>query len=579
MKSASGGLQVIRFGTFELDVCAGEIRKQGVRIKLPEQPLRVLELLLKNPGQLVTREELRRNLWPTNTLVDFDHGVNRAINRLREALGDSAESPRFIETLAKRGYRFLADPSADATQIRSLLVLPLENLSGDPEQEYFALGMTEALTTHLAKIGALRVISRTTAMYYKRAQKTLPEVARELGIDGVVEGSVLRAEGRVRISAQLLHAPTDTHLWAESYDRDMRDILVLQTEVASAIVQEIKVKVTTLERTQLDRTPAIIPEAYDAYIRGRYYWSKRTVGGFRLAAESFEEAIVRDPRYAAAYAGLADCYGLCGWYGITSPEHGCAKARSLALRAIDIDPNVPEAHASLAWAVQFYDYDFVRAEWEFRRAIEIDRHYMPAHYWYSISLSWQGRIDDAIAEAKNAIHLDPLSPQAHPMLGLAYYCARQYEEMAAHSRHTVEFYPDFPVGHWALGWAALEMSMHDLAIAEFKLAVQYSGGATLLRALLAQAHALAGHRHEAQQMLQELLQNANHEYVMPYVIGQIHVALGQIDDAIRWLETGWQERAAWMPFLKTDPRMDVLRSDPRFVELMGRINFPRVGAH
>src|SRR5215470_11105008 len=251
MKSASGGSQAIRFGTFELDVCAGELRKQGVRIKIPEQPLCVLELLLKNPGQLVTREELRRNLWPTNTLVDFDHGLNRAINKLREALGDSAESPRFIETLAKRGYRFLADPSANATHIRSLLVLPLENLSGDPEQEYLADGLTEELTTRFAKIGALRVISRTTAMYYKRARKPLPEIAAELGVEVVLEGSLICAAGRVRISAQLLHAPTDTHLWADSYDRDVRDILTLLSETAQAIVREIQVKLTPHEQMQL----------------------------------------------------------------------------------------------------------------------------------------------------------------------------------------------------------------------------------------------------------------------------------------------------------------------------------------
>jgi TolB-like protein/Tfp pilus assembly protein PilF len=579
MKSASGGLQAIRFGTFELDVCAGELRKRGVRIKLPDQPLRVLELLLKNPGQLVTREELRRNLWPTNTLVDFDHGLNRAINKLREALGDSAESPRFIETLAKRGYRFLADPSANATQIRSLLVLPLENLSGDPEQEYFALGLTEALTTHLTKIGALRVISRTTAMYYKRTHKTLPEIARELGIDGVIEGSVLRAEGRVRISAQLVHAATDTHLWAESYDRDMRDILSLQSEVASAIVKEIQVKLTPQEQMQLERAPVIDAQAYDAYLRGRYYWSKRTLEGSRRAVQSFEEAIVREPRYAAAYAGLADCYGIRGYYAMVSPQEGCAIGKKIALQAIEIDPHAAEPHTSLAWALQYYDYDFLMAEKEYRRSIELDPRYIVAHYWLSMSLGWQGRFEEAIAEAKYAINLDPLSIAANPFLCMAYVCSRQYEQMAAQARRTMDLYPEPPPSHWALGWAALEMANYDLAIAEFKRAVDYSGGATLFRAMLAEAYAVAGDSEEAQGMLRELLENAAREYVTPYMIARIHAALGQGDEAFRWLEIGWQERAAWMPFLKVDPRMDVLRGDPRFVQLMGKINFPPVSAH
>jgi TolB-like protein len=407
-------------------------------------------MLLANPGQVVTREELRSKLWPSNSFVDFDHGLNRAINKLREALGDSADNPRFIETLAKRGYRFRADLAADATQVRSLLVLPLENLSGDPEQEYFAVGLTEALTTHLANIGALRVISRTTATYYKRVQKPLPEIARELGVDGVIEGTVLRAEGRVRISAQLLHAPTDTHLWAGSYDRDLRDILVLQTEVASAIVKEIQVKVTPQEQTQLDRTPVTDAQAYDAYLRGRYYWSKRTIDGIRRAIQSFEEAIAREPRFAAAHAGLADCYGIRGYYAFASPEEGCAKGKKIALQAIEIDPNAAEPHTSLAWALQYYDYDFVAAEREFRRSIELDPSYIVAHYWLSMTLGWQGRFEEAIAESKDAIHLDPLSVAANPFLAMAYLCSRQYEQMAAHARRTIELYPAFlrVTGHW-----------------------------------------------------------------------------------------------------------------------------------
>jgi TolB-like protein/Tfp pilus assembly protein PilF len=578
MKSSSGGFQAIRFGTFELDVCAGELRKQGVRIKLPEQPLRVLELLLKNPGQLVTREELRRNLWPTNTLVDFDHGLNRAINKLREAIGDSVESPRFIETLAKRGYRFLADARADASQVRSLMVLPLDSLSQDPEQAYFAVGLTEALTTTLAKISALRVVSHTTATYYKHVHKPLPEIARELGVDGVIEGSVLRAEGRVRITVQLLHAPTDAHAWAESYDREMRDILALQSEVANAIVKEIKVKLTPQEQTQLERTQVIDAEAYDAYLRGRYYWSKRTIEGSRRAVRSFEQAIACEPRYAAAYAGLADCYGIRGYYAMVPPQEGCAKGKMIALQAIEIDPHASEPHTSLAWALQYYDYDFVAAEREYRRSIELDPRYIVAHYWLSMSLGWQGRFDEAIAEAKYALNLDPLSIAANPFLCMAYLCSRQYEQMAAQARRTLELYPEPPPSHWALAWAALEMSQHDLAIAEFKRAVEYSGGATLFRAMLAEAYAVVGDSEQAQEMLQRLLENAERDYVTPYMIARIHAALGHADEAFHWLETAWKERAAWMPFLKIDPRMDALRSDRRFAELMGRINFPPVPA-
>jgi TolB-like protein/Tfp pilus assembly protein PilF len=579
MQNESSGSQIIRFGTFELDVRAGELRKQGVKIKLQEQPLRILEMLLAHPGQLVTREELRGRLWPSHTFVDFEHGLNKAINKLREALGDSAESPRFVETLAKRGYRFLADLAANPSQIRSILVLPLDNLSGDPEQEYFAVGMTEALMTHLAKISALRVISRTTAIYYKRVQKPLPEIAREIGVDGVIEGSVLRAEGRVRISAQLLHAPTDTHLWADSYDRDVRDLLALQAEVASAIVREIQVKVTPHEQTQLARAPVVNPHAYDACLRGRYYWSQRTLEGYRRAIQCFEQAIALDPRFARAYAGLADCYGLRGWYGIAPPEEGCAKAKKLALQAIEIDPSAAEPHASLAWVAQYWDYDFATAEREFRRAIELDPLYIIGHYWFSLSLSWMGRFEEAIAEAKHAIDLDPISATANPFLDMAYLCSRQYELMAAHSRRTIELYPNSPVSHWALGWASLELSNFELAIAELKLAVECSGRATLFLALLAEAHAVAGNRDEARRMLEQLLENSIREYVTPYMIGRIHAALGEKDEAFRSLEAAYRERAAWMPFLKVDPRMDGLRSDRRFEELLRRMSFPPVVVH
>ena len=576
MPNTSVGSHPIRFGTFELDARAGELRRRGVRIRLQEQPLRILQMLLENPGQLVTREELRTTLWPTNSFVDFDHGLNKAIHKLREALGDAADNPRFIETLAKRGYRFLADLAADPSQIRSLLVLPLDNLSGDPEQEYFAVGLTDALTTNLAKIGALRVISRTTAMYYKRVQKPLPEIARELGVDGVIQGSVLRAEGRIRISAQLLHAPTDTHLWADSYDRDMRDILALQGEVASAIVKEIQIKVTPHERMQLDRTPDLNADAYDACLRGRYYWSKRTPEGFRRAIEAFEQAITLEPRFSGAYAGLADCYGLRGWYGIAPPGEGCAKAKKLALQAIELDPSAAEPHVSLAWALQHWDYDFAAAEREYRRAIELDPRYMIAHYWLSMTLAWSGRFEEAIAEAKYAIHLDPISANANPFLDMAYLCSRQYELMAANSRGTIELHPEYPVSHWALAWASLELSNFELAIAELNLAVELSGRATVYVALLAEAHAVAGNRDEARRMLEQLLENSTQEYVTPYMIGRIYAALDQKDEAFRWLEAAYRERAAWMPFLKVDPRMDVLRSDHRFEELLRRMNFPPV---
>jgi TolB-like protein/Tfp pilus assembly protein PilF len=573
MQQLSSGSRIFRFSTFELDVHAGELRRQGVKIKLQEQPLRILEMLLASQGQIVTREELRVALWPANTLVDFDHGLNKAINKLREALGDSAESPRFIETLARRGYRFLGDLSGDPRQIRSLLILPLENLSQDPEQGYFADGLTEALTTTLAKISALRVLSRTTAVFYKRAQKTLPEISRELGIDGVVEGTVLRSEGRVRISAQLLHAPTDTHLWADSYDRDMRDILALQSEVAGAIAKEIQVKVTPHEQTQLAHVPVVDPEAYDAYLRGCYYWDKRTPAATRRAIESFEHAIARDSSFAAARAGLAECFGVLGWWGYAPPAEGCKKAKALSLQALEMDPNLAAGHAALAWATQYYDYDFLTAEKEFRRAIELDPHYPIARYRLAMTLAHVGRSEEAIAEAKCALNLDPLAYTANAVVCWVYWFAREYDRLLAHAKQIVELHPDVPHSHWPLGFGYLETGNFDAAIPAMRRAVE-TGGATLFLALLAETYAVAGHHDDAQKILLQLQERSSEQFVTPYMIGRIYAALGEKDEAFRWLNTAYKERAPWMVLLKRDPRLDGLRSDPRYEALLAQMNFP-----
>jgi TolB-like protein/Tfp pilus assembly protein PilF len=566
---------VFRFGTFELDVRAGELRRGGRRIHLQEQPLRILEMLLANPGELVTREELRSRLWAANSFVDFDHGLNKAINKLREALGDSAENPRFIETLAKRGYRFLGEAQRERSEIRTLLVLPFDNLSGDPEQDYFAIGLTEALTTKLTKVGALKIISRATAMYYKQLHRPIPELARDLGFEGVIDGSVLRSQDRVRIHAQLVDAPTDTQLWAESYDRDVRDILALQAEVAAAIVSEIRVQVTPQERAQLERTPRIDVQAYEACLRGRYHWARRTPAGYRRAIEAFEQAILREPRFAAAYAGLADCYNLRGWYGVAPPASGCGRAKELAQRALELDPGVAESHAALGWALQHFDYDSAAAEAAYRQAIALDPRCMVAHYRLSMALSWTGRHEQAIAEAQQAMALDPVAANPAPFLSMAYLCAGQYELMAAHGRRATELHPEFPVSHWALGWACLEMGEHSEALAALTRAVECADGATLFQALLAEGEAVAGESQRARGRLAELLANAQHAYVMPYVVARIQLALGDRDEAFRWLTSAYEERAAWVPFLSADPRLAPLREDARFAALVRRVGLPR----
>ena len=574
MENASTHSQVIRFGGFELDLRAGELRKQGVKIKLQEQPLQILAMLLEHPGEVVTREELRNKLWPADTFVDFDHGLNKAINKLREALGDSADSPRFIETLAKRGYRFLRDLQASPGQIRSLLVLPLENLSRDPEQEYFADGLTEELITKLARINALRVLSRTTSMHYKGVRKPLPEIARELQVEGVVEGTVLRSGEQVRISAQLIHAPTDTHLWAESYERDLRNVLSLQSEIAQAIAREVQVKLTPEERARFAEVHLVNPEAYEAYLKGRYHWNRRSATELPMAVRCFQQAIAKDSAYAAAYSGLADSLSSFGTWGFVSPHEGCSKAKGPALRALDLDPSLGEAHVSLAWINAWYDYDFVAAETEFERAIELNPRYPTAHYWFGFFLALMGRYEEGYTELKRAIRLDPLLGVFHWGLGFVCWCSRRYDQAIGELEKALELEPTFAGAHGVLGWTYLCKSMPGPAIAAARRAIELSQGAPTFVHGLAAAHAAAGQGDEARKIMQQLNELSKQRYVMPIFVARIHAALGEKDEALRCLETAYQERASWMIFLKTDPLLDTLRSDPRFEELLRRMNFP-----
>jgi TolB-like protein/DNA-binding winged helix-turn-helix (wHTH) protein len=442
--------RTFRFGVFELDARAGELRKQDRRIRLQEQPFQVLMVLLEHPGEVVTREELQKKLWPADTFVDFDHGLNKAINKIRDALGDSADSPRFVETVPRRGYRFLADvkaadaplarssefeaqsiPAAEADDrpelagkatllehllpslawrisvmvllllmsslaawkihswnrpppvIRSLAVLPLESLSSDASQDYFADGMTDQLISDLGQISALRVISRTSVMAYKHAREPLPQIARELHVDAVVEGTVLRSGDRVRITAQLIEASTDKHLWSQSYEGELRDTLSLQNGVAREIADQIQINLNSYEQAALKNIQVVNPEAYESYLKGRYFWNKRTANGLKTALAYFNQSIEQGPKFARAYSGLADTYALLGdWqFAVMSSKEALPKAKAAAIHALGIDNTLGEAHNSLAFCLDGFDWDFDSAGKVFRRAIELNPGYATAHHW------------------------------------------------------------------------------------------------------------------------------------------------------------------------------------------------------
>jgi TolB-like protein len=577
MSQPSPPQRLIRFGVFEADLVARELHKNGVKVRLQDQPFQVLALLLEHPGQVVTREELRQKLWSADTFVDFDNGLNTTINKIREALRDSSENPRFIETLPRRGYRFLGstDEPREAVAKRggpidSIAVLPLENLSRDPEQEYFADGLTEALITNLAKISALRVVSRTSAMHYKGVHRPLPEIARELGVEAVVEGTVQRFGERVRISAQLVNAAKDKQVWAESYDRDLRDVLTLQSEVAQAIAREVRVKLTPAEQAHFVRARKVNPEAYLAYLKGRYHWNKRSGESVRRGAEYFQRAVDTDPTYGAAYAGLADSAGVAGWWRYVSPEQGCGRAKAAALKALAIEETA-EAHTSLGWAIMHYDWEYLAAEGEYQRAIELNPQYATAHQWYGQCLGYMGRFDQAFAEFRHALHLEPLSQIINISASAIRWLAGEYDRAIELAQKTLELDPAFLPGLWALVRAFDTKGHHDSAIACAERAVKLSGGATLFVTELGQTYAAAGRIDEALKVVREMQDVSKRCYVDSGSIARIYASLNEKDQAFRWLETAYQEHAPSMAYVKFDHTLANLRSDPRFDDVLRRI--------
>jgi TolB-like protein/DNA-binding winged helix-turn-helix (wHTH) protein/Flp pilus assembly protein TadD len=644
MQQSRGVPGRLRFGIFEADLRTGELRKRGARIRLQEQPFQVLAVLLTKPGELVTRDELRSRLWTADTFVDFEHGLNKTINKIREALGDSAENPRFVETVPRRGYRFIADvavvdlesvppevhaPStvgdpltADHREppevneqttapkgrgwqrtltmagcglalasvllvgwliqsrgasptIRSLAVLPLENLSGDPSQEYFADGMTDQLIASLGQISALRVISRTSVMGYKGARKPLPQIARELSVDAVIEGTIIRSGGRVRITAQLIEAAVDKHLWAQSYDGDVRDTLALQSRVARAIAEEIRVNVQPKEQAALKNVTAVNPDAYEAYLKGRYFWNKRTVDGLNKARDYFDEAVAKAPDYGPAYSGLADTYALLGdWqYGVIASKEALPAAKAAAIKAVALDNTLGEAHTSLGFVLSGFDWDWTSAEKEFRRAIDLTPGYATAHHWYAWHLSLMGRHGEAIAEMRRARSLDPLSLIINADLAEILLIAHFYDESAQQSRKTIDMDPDFALAHNQLAEAYLQKHLRDDAITEFQKAVQLSDGSPICTANLARAYVLSGRSADAKQLLTGLKQRSNAAYSNAAEIAMVYAALGEKTQAMGWLERGYNER--FNPGVLLRPGFDSLRADARFQDLVNRIGLTR----
>jgi TolB-like protein/DNA-binding winged helix-turn-helix (wHTH) protein/Tfp pilus assembly protein PilF len=627
---------VVQFGTYEIALHSGELRKAGVRIRVQQQPLRLLEILLEHPGEIVTREELRSRIWPNENFGDFDQAVNVAIAKLRGALGDSADNPRYIETLPRRGYRFIAEvavvnrptnklellpevASSEAEEraqlevagkmqpprhlpwqyawntlgtamvllvlmvwiffwrsrqpantlssspVRSLAVLPLENLSSD-SQDYFADGMTDELITDLAQISALRVISRTSVMPYKGVRKPLPQIARELNVDAVVEGTVLRSDKQVRITAQLIRAPADRHLWAESYEGDLRDTLALQKKVARAIAEQIRIKVTPQEETVLQNVKVVNPEAYENYLKGRYFWNKRTADGLKKATYYFNQAIESDPNYSLPYTGLADIYQLSD-----HPQ----LAREEVQKALDLDDQLAEAHNSLARLLYLFNGDWDGADREFRRALELNHNYAPAHHWYSMYLALKGRKEEALAEAQKAYELDPLSAVAGANLAKILQEAGQDDKAIEQAKKTLDLEPDSAVTHAVLGLGYQDKQMYAEAIAEYKRALQLGGSPAEMRGLLGNAYAVSGNRTDAEKIVAELKSLWPEHARAALDLAVVFSGLGDKENALYWLEKAQEMHVTDLIGIGQDSHFVEVRSDRRFQALVQRVGAPK----
>ncbi len=455
--------------------------------------------------------------------------------------------------------------------LHSVAVLPLENLSGDSTQDFFADGMTEALITDLAKIGALKVISRTSVMQYKGVKKPLKEIARELGVGAIVEGSVLRAADRVRITAQLIEASTDKHLWAESYNRELSDVLTLQSEVARAIAREVKVKLTPEDRERLAGVRPVDPVAHDAYLKGRFCWNRRTRDALRQGIEHFNRAIEQDPTYAMGYVGLADSYLLLGRYSVQAPKEVMPKAKAAAMRALEIDERVGEAHASLAMVRYYFDWDWPAAEESFRRSIELKPGYATAHHWFAWYLAGMGRDDEAMARFAQALELDPLSLIIQTNIGTHNYFARRLDRAIEQLRKTIELDRNFVVAHQWLGRALELQGLYEEAISHLRTALALSPEENESAASLAHAYGLAGRHAEAREILAQLENRKETSYVPPYWIAVVCLGLGLHDETLHHLERAYEDRFDWLTFLGVEPMFDPLRPDPRFQDLLHRI--------
>lgn len=617
----------VRFGVFEANLETGELRKSGTRIKLEGHPFEILALLLERPGQLVTREELQEKLWPADTFVDFEHSINTAVKRLREALGDSAETPRFIETLPRHGYRFIypvngaeaseAAPSPKSTAwwqgqrstavvlglaimlaallalnagrlrdritgrpglgpIASVAVLPCKNLTGDPSEEFLADGFTDALTTHLAQVKALVVPSVTSSMFYKGERKRLPEIASELKVQAVVEPSVQWSGQRLLINVQLIYAPTDRHLWAREYECDPKEIQTVLGKVARDVIAQMNTSVAPQEKSLLSKPRGTTPEAYEAFMRGRYHLRKGTEADRAKAAETFAKVIEIDPTFAPAHGELAVLYSHGGAYLLGPGVQAGVQARQSANKALELDESLPQAHAALGW-LKISDWDWRGAEEEFKHAIELNSNYAVARTWYAQFLSNMRRFDEAFAQAQIALQLEPADPTTVTHAAVPYWEAGRIDEAMAHWKKVLDLEPNYWGAYSFLGRAYVKKGMYKEAVDALERSVALRGRDNTNLGTLAYAYAKSGRRQDALKLVAEMEQGAKKRGGSGvYGLAIAFAGLSDKERVFTVLEDGYEQRKPGMFFLNSEPLFDEFRSDARYRDLLIRMGLPTV---
>jgi TolB-like protein/Tfp pilus assembly protein PilF len=573
------------FGAYRLDAQSRMLFRGGNHVALPPKVTELLVAMVEAAGRVLTREELLQRLWP-DTVVE-EGSLTSHISLLRKALGEGPNGQDFIETLPKRGYRFVASVKRAASQVADsgldramLVVLPFENLTAGERYDYFSEGLTEEMITELARLSPehLGVIARTSAMQFKSTTKGIAQIGSELGVSHVLEGSVRRVEERVRITAQLIRVSDESHLWAQSYERGLHDVLEVQAEVARAVAREIQIKLTPHEQRRLDRdnTRSIDSQAYELYLRGRHFWYRRTEDGIRKSIECFEEALRHDPGLAAAYDGICDAHTMLACRGMTPAHESFHKAKAAARQAVRLQPQLGEGYASLAH-VRLHDWDWVGLESDFRQAVELDPGYAIAHYWYAEYLMAMGRTREAVSRVDHAWKLDPLNSVINASVGMIRYLAHDYDGALVALRRGLEIDPTHYVSYLRMGLVCLQKNLPGEAIDAMRQAVMHSGGSTEALAGLAQAHAVMGDKLATERIVKELGESA-HRYVSPYNVARVYGAIDDKQRALEWLERAYREHNPDLIELTREPSFAGLHSDAKFRELVGQIGWRSVAA-